>query len=159
MRWGGPVYAWSCRRVRDTWWPCRGELARRRLGLGSTPGSCSCSTPSSRCPCSESRARCALPRTPAEPVTVDVIHRVTVARNFFISYLCQLFCRHVVGQALLNVSYTVRKTCKCTENQARYFCKIYGTGSVFVFSVSLRNKMRFRYFSSSCNTNGISGIT
>jgi len=44
-------------------------------------------------------------------------------------------------------------------NQARYFRKIYGTGSVFVFSVSLRNKMRFRYFSLSFNTNGISGIT
>jgi len=26
-------------------------------------------------------------------------------RNFFISYLCQLFFRHVVGQALQNVSY------------------------------------------------------
>jgi len=45
------------------------------------------------------------------------------------------------------------------KNQARYFRKIYGTGSVFVFSVSLGNKMRFRYFSSSCSTNGISGIT
>jgi len=27
-------------------------------------------------------------------------------RNFFISYLCQLFFRHVVGQALQNVSYS-----------------------------------------------------
>jgi len=27
-------------------------------------------------------------------------------RNFFLSYLCQLFFRHVVGQALQNVSYS-----------------------------------------------------
>jgi len=27
-------------------------------------------------------------------------------RYFFISYLCQLFFRHVVGQALQNVSYS-----------------------------------------------------
>jgi len=27
-------------------------------------------------------------------------------RNFFISYLCQLFFRHVLGQELLNVSYS-----------------------------------------------------
>jgi len=27
-------------------------------------------------------------------------------RNFFKSYLCQLFFRHVVGQALQNVSYS-----------------------------------------------------
>jgi len=27
-------------------------------------------------------------------------------RNFFISYLCQLFFRHVVGQALRSVSYS-----------------------------------------------------
>ena len=33
------------------------------------------------------------------------IHRVTVT-YFFISYLCQLFFRHVVGQALQNVPYS-----------------------------------------------------
>ena len=27
-------------------------------------------------------------------------------RNFFLSYLCQLFSRHVVGQAVQNVSYS-----------------------------------------------------
>jgi len=39
---------------------------------------------------------------------VSDIHRVTdwQWRNFFISYLCQLFFCHVVGQALQNVSYS-----------------------------------------------------
>ena len=57
------------------------------------------------------------------------------------------------------VTTLLEKLVNVRKNQARYFRKIYGTGSLFVFSVSLRNKMRFRYFSSSCSTNGISGIT
>jgi len=36
----------------------------------------------------------------------DLLHIGWQWRNFFISYLCQLFSRHVVGQALLSVSYS-----------------------------------------------------
>jgi len=43
-----------------------------------------------------------IPIISANGFTTACIH----IRNFFISYLCQLFFRHVVGQALQNVSYS-----------------------------------------------------
>ena len=86
---------------------------------------------------------------------------------------CTSFFTNLIGKSRLNLamlaSLSTVDRCSCPtlleklvnvrKNQARYFRKIYGTGSVFVFSVRLRNKMRFRYFWSSCSTNGISGIT